>query len=566
MKLFTFLLLFSTALFSQNQYPRDYFRSPLDIPLQVSGSFGELRSNHFHSGLDFKTQQREGLNVYAAADGYVSRIKISTWGYGKAIYITHPNGYTTVYGHLQKASPAIEEYIKKKQYAQKSFEVEMFPTAKEFVIKKGDIIAFSGNSGGSGAPHLHFEFRDTKTEKIINPLFFGFDAEIADTKKPTITGLIAYPVGDSAVVNQLSNPSMVSLSLQKDGSYLASKVVAMGKIGFGINAYDMSNGSFNKNGVYKVETFLNGNSYFEYQFEKFAFDEGRYINALIDYPRYKKMDQRFQKLFMKTPYNFSAIKTKAENGIINVEPNLTMNYRIEVSDFNGNKTIVNVPIQYEQQEVAARKEQKTTPYFVKAKNDHNYKKDNVSVFLPANTFYEDLYLDFDVNDGVLHLQDTNTAVHSMLTISFDEPSLPESERLKTFIASVQGKKIGYNSTSRKGNMLSTRTRNLGDFKLAKDTIAPKISAVNFSEGKWLSNQKNIILEISDSLTGIGDYNGYLNGKWILFEYDYKTKRIVHDFADNIVTDGKNELKVIVTDNVGNSTTFETHFFRTAPTQ
>ena len=225
-----FFLLFSAVTIAQTDYPKDYFRSPLDIPLYLSGTFGELRGNHFHTGLDFKTQQKEGLNVYAVADGYVSRIKISTWGYGKAIYITHPNGFTTVYGHLQKASPAIEAYIKKAQYAQKSYEVEMMPTESELVVKKGDVIALSGNSGGSGGPHLHFEFRDTKTEKIINPMFFGFDTQIKDSRSPIINNVVVYPVGDSSSVNQSRMPLEVSLSQQKDGSYITGKITAKGKI------------------------------------------------------------------------------------------------------------------------------------------------------------------------------------------------------------------------------------------------------------------------------------------------------------------------------------------------
>ena len=169
MKYFLSFFMFPVLVFCQVNYPTDFI-SPLSIPLDVSGSFGELRSNHFHSGLDLKTNSVEGLDVFAVADGYISRIKISTFGYGKAIYITHPNGYTTVYGHLQKANGAIEEYIKQQQYIQKAFEVEMFLKPSELPVKQGDIIAFSGNSGGSGGPHLHFEFRDTKTEKIINPL------------------------------------------------------------------------------------------------------------------------------------------------------------------------------------------------------------------------------------------------------------------------------------------------------------------------------------------------------------------------------------------------------------
>ena len=179
---YTLLLLFASInAFSQVNYPQNDFISPLDIPLFLSGTFGELRSNHFHSGLDFRTQSKTGFNVYATGDGYISRIKISTFGYGKALYITHPNGYTSVYGHLLKTSPKIDAYLKEQHYKEQSFEVDLFLGEGVLPVKQGEIIALSGNSGGSGGPHLHFEYRDSQTEKIINPLFFGLDAKIKDT-------------------------------------------------------------------------------------------------------------------------------------------------------------------------------------------------------------------------------------------------------------------------------------------------------------------------------------------------------------------------------------------------
>lgn len=554
-------LLFTLTVFGQNDYPKDYFRSPLDIPLYLSGTFGELRGNHFHTGLDFKTQQKEGLNVYAAADGYVSRIKISTWGYGKAIYITHPNGYTTVYGHLQKASPAIEAYIKKTQYAQKAFEVEMFPTENELVVKKGDIIALSGNSGGSGGPHLHFEFRDSKTEKIINPMFFGFDIQIKDTRPPVINNLVVYPIGDSSSVNQMQRPMEVNLSLQKDGSYIAEKIVANGKIGFGVNTYDLFDNSYNKNGVFKVQGLCNGKPFFGYQFDSFAFDEGRYINALIDYSRFKRTGQRVQKLFMVEPYLLSIITSNNTYGMVEVLPNLYQNFQVEVSDFNKNKSIINIPIQYSSLPITVPKEEKRSGFFLKARKDNSYAKDNVTVFVPAGTFYEDFYLDFDVKDTVLYLHNETVPVHNNITITFEDAVSSEADKAKMFIASKEGKRLGYNKTYRKGNIFTTYTKDLGEFVLARDTIAPKISNPNFVEGKWISKQQFLEIYISDNMSGIAEYNGYLNGKWILLEYDYKTKKLSYNFEDNIADEGRNDLKIVVSDNMGNSTTFESHFFR-----
>ncbi len=557
--LFIFFLCGSVA--AQTNYPKDYFRPPLDIPMQLSGNFGELRPNHFHAGFDLKTSQREGLEVHAVADGYVSRIKISTFGNGKTIYITHSNGFTSVYGHLQRTIGAIEELVKKSHYSEKSFEIEIFLKPGELTVQKGQIIALSGNTGSSEGPHLHFEFRDNKTENIINPLFFGFDKQIKDTKKPVISSVYVYPLDNNTTVNQSKRPLLLNLVLQKDGTYLADKVVANGKIGFGINTFDSDDVSFNNNGVYKVQTFYNGTPNFGYEFNTYSFDEMRYVNALIDYPRYKNTHQRIQKLFMRNPYKLSIITADKKNGVIDVVPNLASIYRIEVADFYGNKTTVSVPIKFTVLPSVINKEPVLSKYFIKANNETNFEKDNVSVFFPAGTFYDDFYMNFDFKNDVLLLHDDSVPVHSSFTISIEDHKYPETKKDKLFIGAVDGTKISYISTLQKGNVFTAKAKTLGKFELVLDGTPPKISILKPIEGKWLTGQKSIQFMISDSLSGIKSYNGYLNGNWILFEYDNKTKIITHNFSDGIVADGANELKLIVTDNIGNSTIFESHFFR-----
>ena len=560
MRLYLFFLFFYGSLFAQVNYPKDYFSPPLDIPMQLSGNFGELRPNHFHAGFDLKTMQKEGLEVHAVADGYVSRIKISTFGNGKTIYITHSNGYTSVYGHLQRATDPIEDFIKKSHYEKQLFEIEMFLKPGEMVVKKGQVIALSGNTGASEGPHLHFEFRDNITENIINPMLFGFDKYLKDTKKPIIFNVYVYPLDDETLVNQSKRPLLLNLILQKDGTYLADKVVANGKIGFGINAFDYDDVSFNKNGVYKVQTFCNGKPNFGYQFDTYSFDEMRYINALIDYPRYKKTQQRVQKLFMKNPFNLSIIKSDATNGVLTLIPNMASVCRIEVSDFYGNQTSVSIPIKHQVLPIIIEKET-VSKYFVKAKNESNFAEENMSVFFPAGTFYDDFNLNFNVQNDTLYLHDDTVPAHTNFTIEIEDHKFAESQKDKLFIASINGKKIGYNYTSRKENIFNTKVKTLGKFALVLDTIPPKISIAKSIEGKWLTNNKTVQLTISDGLSGVKSYNGYLNGKWILFEYDNKTKKITHDFNDGIVAEGANELKIIVVDNLGNSTIFETHFFR-----
>ena len=559
MKFLYFLLFSSLCVSAQEQYPKDYFISPLDISMDLSGNFGELRTNHFHSGFDFRTQQREGLNVFAVADGYVSRIKISTYGYGRAIYINHPNGYTTVYGHLQNPSAKIDAVIKKEQYKTQSFEVEMFFKPDEIPVKKGEIIALSGNTGSSGGPHLHFEFRDTKSEKSINPYFFGYDKMMKDTKKPKISSLYVYPIDENSVVNQSKRSLPINLSLQKDGSYLAEKVLAKGKIGFGVQAVDLFDNTSFTFGLYKVQSFQNGNMAFTCQFDSCAFDENSYMNAYMDFYKFKTTKVKVQKLFMKTPFPLSIIQTNKTNGIVEVVPNFTTNYRIELSDYYGNKTVISVPIEYSNAESIISEEVPKSQYFIKTNKDSNFEKDNWSVFFPAGTFFEDFYMDFDVKDNVMTVQNDLTPVNNNFLVTVVDNS-PTNDS-KTFIASVKNGKLSYNNTKRKDNTFSTYTKKLGQFTLSKDTTAPKVSITKSIEGKWITSQKFVQLTISDDMSGLNTYNGYINGKWVLFEYEYKNNKITHYFDDAFLIEGENVLKVVVTDNVGNSTIFETSFFR-----
>ena len=560
MKLLLAILLAPLFLFSQD-YPQETFQSPLGIPLDLSGSFGELRSNHFHSGLDFKTSGKEGLPVYAAADGYISRIKISTFGYGKAIYITHPNGYTSVYGHLQKANGAIQDYIRKRHYQEKSYEIEMFLYPTELPVKKGDIIAYSGNTGGSGGPHLHFEFRDTKSEQIINPMHFGFKKVIKDERKPIIQGVVAYPI-DSTTVNNSQKPINISFSKQADGSYLSVKVKANGKVAFGINAYDFCTNGYNKNGLYKVKAYLNGVLQYQYGFDSFAFDESRYINNFIDYERFHEMGQRVQKLFHLNEYPLSVVSGNKKDGIIKVQPNTNYNYKVELYDFHGNKVDLVIPIEFAFQETKIAKTVQKTPYYIKAKTESIFEKNNVSVYVPENAFYNNFYMNFDVSNDIVTLHDDSVPVHKNITLTFnDVVGLTEEQLSKTYIATLDGYKLDYNKTYRKGNSFSVKTKTLGKYKLAQDTTPPRIYNVNFVEGKKLTDQKTISVSVTDLHSDIDTYNGYLNGKWILMEYDYKTKKLIHNLDDKIYVEGRNDLKIVVTDNLQNSTTFESYFLK-----
>ncbi|MBE9490048.1 MAG: M23 family metallopeptidase [Bacteroidetes bacterium] len=555
------LLTFTQFILAQNPYPQDYFRNPLGIQLVLAGTFAELRSNHFHSGLDIKTQQREGLKIFAAAKGYVSRIKISHWGYGKALYITHPNGYTTVYAHLKKFSPKIEALVKNAQYEKETFEIELFPKIQDLLIETDEIIAFSGNTGGSSGPHLHFEIRD-KSERPINPMLFGID--IKDTKRPTVLSVFAYPIDDNAHINLSNEKTKLRLIPQTNGDYTVEDIKAFGKVGFGIVTYDRQDLAANKNGVSNIQTFFNGNKNFEIDFKRFSFNETKHLNRLIDYEHFKKNKSRIQKLYLESNNPLSIYKNVNKNGYITISDSTSSIYKIRINDYKGNDTWLTIPITGKKNDTIKPKHIKVTDHFIYADQVTNLESQNVSVYFPSNTFYDNFFIDFSVKSDTLTLHKPIVSAQKYFTINYDISNYTETDKDKLFIARLVGfykNHLAYTSTTKKGNTLSARTKILDTYVLGIDAENPKIKPLNFQRGKWLSKYRYLKVSIKDKISGIKNYRATVNGKWILMEYDAKKNTLTHDFNDNVITETKNNLKIIVTDNVGNSSTFEAIFFR-----
>ena len=546
-------------LHAQNSIPQDYFSSPLDIPIILSGSFGELRSNHFHSGLDIKTQQRKGLPIYAPADGYVSRIKVGHYGYGKALYIKHPNGYSTVYAHLQKYAGAIQKFVKDNQYQKESYEVELFPEPSLLVVKKGAIIGYTGNSGSSGGPHLHYEIRDSAS-RPMNPMLFGVD--VPDTKDPIVNSVFAYPIGEDATVNQSKDPVKLRLIKQKDGNYKTENISAYGKIGFGVSTNDQQNGASNKNGVYHIKTIYNGEEKINIAFQKFSFDETRYLNRYVDYGYFKKNKSRVQKLFRQTNNPLSIIKQEIDNGFITVEDGFSSNYTVAITDYKGNLAQVSIPVTGKLDTLTVSAQRDARLEYVSSNIASTINKGKFTIYIPKNALYEGDYLNISTAGDTLHFHEDVIPVHKNISVSMDISNYKGLDKSKLYIGRLnyKGEPI-YTTTRRKENVLTARTRTLGSYTLAMDTIAPKVKAHNFTNKKWISKNKTLQVKIKDEHSGISKYRATLNGKFILMEYNYKKDVLTYSFEDEIISDAENNLKLIVTDNVGNSSTFEATFFR-----
>lgn len=554
------ILLLQLPLKAQHELPATDFRPPLDIPLILAGTFGELRSNHFHAGIDIKTQQREGLPVYAIEEGTVTRIKISHWGYGKVLYVAHPNGYTSVYAHLQKFSPTIEAFIKEIQYQKQTYEVEVFPDFGQLRLTRGELIAYSGNTGSSAGPHLHFEIRNSINERPANPLMFGL--EVRDATSPTLVGAYAYPLGEDAQVNGSATKVTLDFSRQPDGSYLSEPIRASGTIGFGVDTYDRQDLAANRNGVFAIRQLVNGTVYSDLDFEEVSFSETRYINTLIDYEHYGKYHNRIGRLFRVPGNRLSIYNTLKNDGKVEIKDSLSYTIDLELKDYAGNTTKLRVPVEGVREPIKNPAPDKKTDTYLLASRPHTFDLGAARVYFPAHTFYEDFYIRLEKGTDTVTIHDNTVPAHRNFTLTFDASSYSPEAQKQLFIARLDDRlRPSYTTTYKRGDTFTARTRNLGKYTLVSDQIPPRIWAKNFKNGQWLTNYRYLSLHISDDLSGIDSYRAELNGQWILMEYEPKSNTLTYNFDDRILGETACELEVVVTDNVGNSTTFKSNFYR-----
>lgn len=559
-------ILFSKQVYSQNpKFPQNYFRSPVDFEITLSGNFAELRNNHFHSGIDIRTFTT-GKKVYAIADGYVSRIKISASGYGNAIYIDHPNGYTSVYAHLDHFSKEIEEFVKSYQYKNNSFEFDLQLERNKIPVKKGSIIAFSGNTGSSAGPHLHFEIRDTKSEHPLNPLLFGF--KIKDTKAPKIVNLYIYPLDTASNVNGFNSRQQFPVTYYNNAYHLKGdpKLKLLGNIGFALQTNDYMDNTWGKCGIFDLKMMINDTLVSNFSFEEFSFDESIYINSHMDYELSKSQKRRVHKSFREANNQLSIYSKMVNNGIYFFKKNTR--YKIDFLVSDANKNTSKLRVYAKGNDIEKHFASANYDILMDYKKENTFKKNGLEVKFPINSFYSKIPFSYSVESSTHFLSDIhcinneNVPVNKYYTLSIKPDSIPKGKSEKLFIARINKTgSISYEGGVYFDSTLKTKTRYFGKFVVDIDTIPPVIKAKTNFKLKSLSGQKSIRFTITDDLSGISSYEGFIDDKWVLFKYDAKNNLLFYDFdSKRLAPNKKHKLLIKLIDQRKNETTFINHFF------
>lgn len=515
--------------------PQGYFRNPLDSDIGLSATFAEFRTGHFHAGLDMRTGGVTGKPVHAAADGYVCGVRISPWGGGKMLYIKHPNGYTSVYMHLERFAGEIERWVKDEQYKERAFAIVRDIPEGTLRVKKGQVVAYSGNTGGSAGPHLHFELR--KDGHTINPLLFGLP--YTDNTQPVIRGIRIYPVEGQPV--DLGKEDLLSIA---------------GPFYLGIYATDAAEGSTLRNGVDKVELFVDGILSFQYVTIEFPLDSSRISNALIDYPHYVKHREAYLLTRSLPGAQGGWIPVRHGDGIMRFSEGSTHNMRVRVTDIKGNTaersfqvTALATPATGAAPSV---RDEKGT-YAITHYKPLKFNGENIQIHFPAHTLYDNDRMRISTTPSSLYRSPECTVEpcssslppHQWYTLSIKAPKPVE----KAVIVRIDGKRPVAYKTTREGDWYTASVRDFGRFAITVDEEAPRVAPVNFKSGKPLKTN-TIRVKITDNLSGVDTYNCYLNGTWILAEYDGKSATLTID-ATGKTKSGVNKLRVEVVDAAGN---------------
>ena len=551
------ILISLNNLFSQEK------SSPVEIPILLSGTFGEFRKTHFHTGVDIKTQGKEGLKIRAIDDGDLIRVKVSTSGYGKAVYIRHYDGTTSVYAHLKKFSPKIQHIIKRLQYEKKRYEIEKFFKEGEIKLKKSEIIGISGNTGGSSGPHLHFELRDTKMEKPLNPLKYGY--YVADTIPPSIQNIFIYKFLKDKIFKKIK----IGLNRNENIYSVKDTIESTGILGFGYSGYDRQNSSYNRNGIYKRDLMINGKSVFSYKFDELTFQDGKKIDLLIDYKAYNIDKIRIKKLYQNINSKFSFLENGDNYGLFNVVEDSLYNIKIIFEDINKNKSIVSMIIKGSKNENRfdfSESDIESKLYHPDLEYEKKY--ENLKFKIPKNAFYEPTELNFDYKLDTISIRRFTKAPKNGLKLEFLIPKNLDSINLRqTCVGKLninnkgEKNKLQYVFGNKNDSLIFVKSMSGGKYFLTKDTIPPSIKPVNFKNKKWVTNLSTLEIRVDDEFSGIKKYTASINGKWILMEHEPKRKLLFFEFDDLNFDKAELKFNLYVEDMVGNENEFEAIIYR-----
>jgi hypothetical protein len=572
MKQFIAIILLSIFVFqssAQSAANNDSFVSPVNPPFSFSGGFGELRNNHFHTGLDFRTGGQIGKPVFAVKDGFISRVNVSPTGYGNAVYMNHPDGTTSVYGHLNRFHPKIEAVVKDDQYYNESFIVDLYLSKNQIRFKKGEIIAWSGNSGSSGGPHLHFEIRETDTERPQNPLFYNLG--IKDNSAPKITSLFVYPMSDDSHVNKSFSKKRFETVMQPNGYQLKNNipVEVFGQIGLGIQAEDYFNGTGMKCGIYSVELKLDNKPEFAFKLKELSFDLNRYINSHIDFDEKVRNNRWVHRLFKQPGNHLDIYESGANKGILSIDDGKIHEVEIIVSDAFNNLTKLKFKLTSKPFGQKPVKQNYTKDFKY---NDQNvFENDQLRINIPDGALYDDSKFKYGKSpkttglySEIHEIQDKYTPLHKSFSISIKSEGLTGKLKDKALIVEIDkgtGKRSSLGGNFSNG-WVFTQTRIFGNFAVTVDTIAPAINPLSIKEKKILTNNAKIQFTIADNLSGIKSYRGEIDGKWALFEYDAKSKMLSYTFDKTKMEFNKShQLVLVVEDNKANRAEYKATFHK-----
>lgn len=554
--LFFLLLLLNLKGFTQVAYDQYDFHKPLDIPLVLAANFGELRSNHFHTGIDFKTNHRTGYKIYSIDDGYISRIKVSPWGYGKVVYVDHYNGLTSVYAHCESFNGQVEELAKMIQHKNEHFEFDYYPAKDSLKVKKGQVIAFSGNTGGSTAPHLHFEIRETESEDALNPLLFNFP--IKDTRKPRIRGLKVYSLTKEGyrVPHRSKRFSTYasgnSYKVKGDRITLPADFASnSGGIGFAFDAIDQLNAANNICGIHRSFLLVNGDTVFSQNMTRVSFFTNRQINTHKDYEEYHDRRKHFHKSF-RTEHNELPIYRKEKNrGIINVKPGNTYDIAYQCFDSYGNNTSISFELRIQE----GKQPEKHTLYAGKRKlypeNPYMNIDSTHYLFFPQRLLYEPTPFLFETSEyGSITFGDSEVPLDDYFELMLPVKDADLSSRYYVTHTDHRGRTSALTGNVKDG-WINIESREFGTFDVTLDTVGPSIRNYNFRNGDHVGSKK-LIWNINDDQTGIYEYDIYIDGKWHLLAWE--PKRNTFYFEPNNELQGTKTVKVVASDQCGNTTT------------